>query len=452
MGNSSRRQFLQALISSPFYPLIAAGCSKGNGSPSGSDATELRAAETAVAKKEGVNFERAAERIEEALIGSPADALDIWDFYPVAKKNIPPAHWGNLVSGGDDDRTRDLNADAFQQLEVRSRRLVDALKPSTTTRLLGMDLDSPIIVGPLSNQGAFHADAEVGTAKAARAGNHVMCISGMASNGIREIVSARADPKRTFFQCVTTDKFEVTAELMKRAEDAGIETVILTVDYSGVGGNRNTQERAIRADTRHCPSCHVSGSPKSARTLAQRLAPLGPFRGINLDGATTLGTAYTKDFLRRVRATTKMKVVLKGIVTAEDAQTCLDEKIDAIWISNHGGRQDPSGMSTIEALPEVAAVVKGRVPIVLDGGVRWGSDVFKALALGATAVALGRPQAWALGAFGQAGVERMLELMQKELAKCMTLFGTPSIKEITPAYVRWRPWSAAPRNRFSMTP
>jgi isopentenyl diphosphate isomerase/L-lactate dehydrogenase-like FMN-dependent dehydrogenase len=163
------------------------------------------------------------------------------------------------------------------------------------------------------------------------------------------------------------------------------------------------------------------------------------FSGIDTAGVHSLAAPFTVDFIAKVKATTKMKVAIKGIVTAEDALQCVKAGVDVVWVSNHGGRQENSGMSTIEALPEVVDAVAGKVPVVLDGGVRRGVDVFKALALGATAVGIGRPQAWGLGAFGQAGVERVLELLDLELLRCMQLAGTPSIASITRSHVRSKP-------------
>src|SRR4029077_3520800 len=214
--------------------------------------------------------------------------------------------------------------------------------------------------------------------------------------------------------------------MVKRAEKAGCLAVAVTVD--GVSGrNQETLFRLRPTDTRDCSGSH---DRSSLRTRAM-------YQGLDLSGPTdTQSSAMTWDFFKRLRDTTKMKIVIKGILAWEDAVIAADNGIDAILVSNHGARSEDSGRSTIDALPEIVEAVNGRMPILVDSGFRRGSDVIKALCMGATAVGIGRPYIWGLGAFGQAGVERVLELVRTETSAMMQQMGAPTVKDLKPAMVR----------------
>jgi len=196
------------------------------------------------------------------------------------------------------------------------------------------------------------------------------------------------------------------------------------------GRNSETQLRGERLDSRDCSTCHVPGVQGSLRRKPM-------FDGLDLTGVTSFGdAAMTWDFIARARdAAPSMRIVLKGIVTHEDAALALRYGVDGVVVSNHGGRAEESGRSTIDCLPEVVAAVGQRVPVMLDGGIRRGTDVFKALALGARAVGIGRPYLWGLSAFGQAGVEAVLTLLRRELELIMRQAGTTTVAEIGPAYI-----------------
>jgi isopentenyl diphosphate isomerase/L-lactate dehydrogenase-like FMN-dependent dehydrogenase len=194
-------------------------------------------------------------------------------------------------------------------------------------------------------------------------------------------------------------------------------------------GNRNSEE---------CRVCHQPGP--QAFVAAHRT-----FEGIDYSGVKSGLRSITLDLIAKVRSVTKMKVIIKGVMTAEDAELCVKEGMDGIIVSNHGGRQAESLLGTIEALPEVVAAVNGKMPVLIDGGFRRGTDIFKALAIGADAICIGRPYLWGLGAFGQEGVERVLELLRRELVITMQQSGANSIGMITPAYVRKRSSQAGTR-------
>ena len=204
--------------------------------------------------------------------------------------------------------------------------------------------------------------------------------------------------------------------------------MVFTVDLHE-NSNRETIAKAKRVDDRECSACHESGFTGYARTKPM-------FDGLDVSKVTGLHPpSLTWDFVKRLRDSTKMKLLLKGIVTREDAEIAVNHGVDGIVVSNHGGRAEESLRPTIECLPEVVEAVKGKIPVLLDGGIRRGTDVFKALALGATAVGFGRPQGWGLAAFGQSGVEAVLGILRRELEIIMRQAGTPSVRGITRASI-----------------
>jgi 4-hydroxymandelate oxidase len=218
----------------------------------------------------------------------------------------------------------------------------------------------------------------------------------------------------------------VTTKLVKRAEAAGCPAVAVTVDLPA-GRNIETALRLARTDTRTCTSCHApNGSAFASRPM---------FSQIDATGLQITSSSLSWDFIKRLRDVTKMKILVKGLESAQDAELAVANGADGIIVSNHGGRATDTGRGTLECLPEIAAAIRRRVPIILDGGVRRGTDVLKALALGATAVGIGRPYIWGLGAYGQSGVDRVLELLDNELTLAMVGVGARNLREITHASV-----------------
>ena len=364
----------------------------------------------------------------ENLIKTPKEAINIFDFEPVCRANVPPAHFGYMASGIDDEVTLRANREGFLKFQLRPRRLVDVSKVDMSTDILGVRYDSPIILAPVGGQQSFHPDGEVAVAKAARAGNHLQILSTVTNVGIEDVTAARGAP--LWYQLYATNKWEVAKAMVQRAEKAGSLAVAVTVDRSG-GRNQETLFRLVPTDTRECSGCHERGS------LATNVKRRAMLNDLDLSGLThTQSSAMTWDFLKRLRDVTKMKIVIKGILAHEDARLAVDAGVDAIIVSNHGGRSEDSGRSTIDALPEIVEAVGGRMPVLVDSGFRRGTDIVKALCLGASAVCVGRPYIWGLGAFGQPGVERVLELLRTELYAAMQQVGAPSIRHLVPAMVR----------------
>jgi isopentenyl diphosphate isomerase/L-lactate dehydrogenase-like FMN-dependent dehydrogenase len=361
-------------------------------------------------------------------ISDPAHALNVFDFHEVAKSVLPKAHYGYLATGVDDDRTLHANSEAFQRYQLRMRRLVDVRAVDTAVELPGGRFDTPIVLCPVGSQRAFHADGEIAVAKAARAKEHLQILSTNTTSSVEDVAEARGAP--IWYQLYPTEDWTITRALLKRAEAAGCPVVALTVDLYG-GSNRETLARFQLLDDRDCDVCHERDGGYQGYI---RNKPM--FEGLDISRARSNSPAdLTWEFVDRLKDATTMKVFLKGIVTGEDAALALERGVDGIVVSNHGGRAEESGRATIECLPEVAAAVSGRIPVVIDGGFRRGTDVFKALALGADAVGIGRPYLWGLAAFGQAGVEAVLTILRRELEMVMRQAGTRTIASIGPEYI-----------------
>ena len=369
-----------------------------------------------------------ADELPSELIESAEEAINVFDFEPVAKTRMLPAHYGYTASGTDGDETLRANREGFDRFRIRVRRLIDARGADTSTSVFGTPWSNPIALAPVGGQAKYHPDAEVAAARAARVGGHTQILSTMTSRSIEDVTAARDEP--VWFQLYPSNYWHVAEALVKRAEQAGSPVVAVTVDRSAPR-NMETFERYVRSDTTDCTACHVPDA-----TPQERLANRGVWTGVDLEGVeSTQATGLTWEFVDRLKSATSMHVVLKGIVTAEDAAMCLQHGVDGIIVSNHGGRSEASGRSTIESLPEIAEAVGGRMPILVDGGFRRGTDVFKALALGADAVCIGRPYVWGLGAFGQAGVEQVLALLRTEFRRVMQEAGVTSVAQIDSSYI-----------------
>ena len=392
-----RRAFLKFLAASPLYaglPLAAAAMAQPPGLP-------------------------------DDLVARAPDALDVFDLEKVARRNIPVAHWGYLMTGVDGEETLNANHAAYARYQLRTRRLVDVSKIDMSVELFGTRYASPIFLCPLGSQKAFQAEGELASARAARSRNALQILSSATSTGVEDVVAAHGGP--LWYQLYTSSDLDVAMKIVARAERAGCTAVAVTVDLPA-GRNTETLTRAIRADTRACASCHGADGPGA---LTRR--PM--YQGIETRGLLNTSSSLTWDFIRRLRDSTRMKVLVKGLESGEDAGLAVKYGCDGVMVSNHGGRATETGRATLESLPEVVAAVRGRLPVLVDGGVRRGTDALKALALGATAVGIGRPYIWGLGAFGQPGVERTLDLLNGELRLAMVGVGARSLKEISAATV-----------------
>lgn len=401
----TRRSFARFLAGSPLLPLLGfSACAPGEPKDSTADATLRELSD---------------------LIGSPDDAINVFDFRDVARQTLPPAHYGYLATGVDGDETLRANRRGFGQFDLRARRLVDVSSVDTGVELLGERWETPIVLAPAGSQKAFHPEGELAAARASTALGHHQILSTVTTTSVEDVNAVRSRP--VWYQLYPTSSWSVTQALLRRAEGAGCQALVLTVDLP-VDSNRETLRRSIKADTRDCSTCHDAG-------------PTGWFsRKPMFDGLDVQSVAFdtpwmTWDFIGRLRDETDMRILVKGIVRGDDALRCVQYGADGIIVSNHGGRAEASGRSSIESLPEVVAAVNGRVPVLVDGGFRRGTDILKALALGADSICIGRPYLWGMAAFGQAGVEKVLEILRAELQLAMQLHGVQSLADLDGSFV-----------------
>ena len=406
---ASRRRFLQFLAASP---LLA-----------GSDLAAF-ANETPSRLPDPMVW---APRNLDKLIASPKEAINVFDFEPVAAKNIPPAHFAYMASGIDDEVTLRANRADFQKFQLRPRRLVDVSKVDMSTEILGVKYNSPIIIAPSGGHKGYHADGEEGVARAAKIGDHLQILSTQATTSVKDVIAARGKP--IWYQLYATNRFEIAKHHVQSAESQGAIAVAVTID--GVGArNQETLFRMRKLDKRNCSECH------DRTNLNTNNVRRPMYQGVDTTGlSSTSSSALTWDSIKRIRDQAQMKMILKGILAWEDAKLAAENGIDAIIVSNHGGRAGDNGRSTIDALQEIIDA-SGTMPVLVDSGFRRGTDIVKALAMGAKGVAVGRPYLWGLGAFGQSGVERVLELLRAELLAAMQQVGAPSIKHLVPAMVK----------------
>lgn len=420
---SDRRQFLRFLAGSPL--LAAAGV---NGRiledlMSSSSRRTTRALSLAQQALQGAS-----------TIQSASEALNVFDFEPAAKAKIPVAHWAYLATGTDDDGTIRANREGFDRWSLRARRLVGVRGVDGSVSLFGTKYPTPIVINPVGSQKAFHPLGEIAVARAAKARDHLQVLSTVATTSIEDAIAARG--ASVWFQLYHQQDWAKTKQMVQRAERAGSAAVVLTVDLF-YGSNRETMVRGARLDTRQCTDCHPQGPPVPGLLGAA----LGDARRKpNLNGfvpATPIPEVGppTWEFVDRLKSSTSMKVLLKGIVTREDAELAVQHGVDGLFCSNHGGRAENSQRATIASLPEVIQGTGGRIPVICDGGFRRGTDIFKAMALGASSIGIGRPYIWGLGAFGQEGVETVLMLLRDEFELVMKQMGTTSIAAINRSYV-----------------
>jgi 4-hydroxymandelate oxidase len=392
MSVHARRQFLRFLAASPLYSLAS-----GQSQPA----------------------------------ATPGAVPNVSEFEELARNKLPAAHFGYIATGVDDDRTVRANHEAFNHIQLRPRRLVDVTHVETSVEIFGVTWPSPLFICPCGSQHAFHADGEMATARAGKTRKTLQVLSTVATESVENVMKEAWSP--IWQQLYPTTSWTITESIVRRAEKAGCPVLVITVDIPA-GRNTETQRRFTATDTRNCATCHPPATP-GVRSFSPRMPA---FEGLDTSKAAVYSPGFTWDSVRRVRDITSMKIVLKGLQTAEDATLAVDHGVDGIIVSNHGGRAEETGRATIECLPEMVDAVhraNSKMPVLLDGGIRRGTDIFKALAYGARAVGIGRPYLWGLGAFGQPGVERVLDLLHTEFTLAMKQCGVRSAGEITPNYV-----------------
>lgn len=357
-----------------------------------------------------------------ALQDQPIDSLNIFELEQVAKERLPQIAYDYYRSGAWDEVTLKSNREAYEKFKIHYRILVDVQKRDLSTTLFGQKIACPILIAPTAFHKLAHPDGELATARAAVQSNTIMTLSSLSNTTIEEVSAAT---NRTFwFQLYINKDREFTRNLVARAEAAGAKALVVTVD-TPVWGRR---ERDIRNGF-HLPpglsAINLVQSDKDAVAKGQSGAGLGQSFGWMLDP-----TLQWKD-MEWLASITKLPILIKGVCRPDDAVQAKSHGVKGIIVSNHGGRQMDSAPATIEVLAPIVDAVGNDLPILLDGGIRRGTDAMKALAMGAKAVLVGRPVLWGLAAGGQQGVEKALSILREELDHAMALSGCRNLKDLT---------------------
>ena len=340
----------------------------------------------------------------------------VFDFEPVAYAKVPREAYDYTALGVEGEFTLRRNREAFDWVGLIPRAVTDVSSVTTSTEILGIKMDYPIMVAPTAGHTQLHPDGELATHRGATgAAGTPMIVSINAGFPIDKIVEAAQGP--LWFQLYARETADATREVVERAVGAGCRAVVLTADVQ----LQSHRERALH-------NRHLSRTTAARRQRArQDNEPEPPLTKYRVTGQTPY---IDWSIIEQLRAITKVPLLVKGILTTEDALLAIDRGVDGIVISNHGGRYLDYAPSTLEVLPEIADAVAGRLPVLIDGGFRRGSDIVKALALGAKAVCFGRAPRWGLGAYGAPGVQRVLEILQKELVMTMTVIGRPTLASL----------------------
>lgn len=339
----------------------------------------------------------------------------ISDLRKIAKENLNEDAYQYLESGSDDDLTKKINESDFQKIKIRARRLVDVRSVDLSINFLNKERPLPFFMAPIGFQKVFHDDGEIASASAAAEREIPFALSTVSNYSISDL--AKETSAELWFQLYPTSNPDLAKKLLVKAEQADAKVLVLTADVP-VLGNRKTHRKSLE-------NLELFGD-----------LSLGNFAGEE-EGHTIHNAGLTWDYIAWLRANTKMKIFLKGIVTKEDAQLCLDHKVDGIIVSNHGGRQLESLRSSISSLAEVCEVINKEIPVLVDGGIRRGTDIFKALALGADGVCLGRAFIYGLAWNGRVGVLKSIDILQEELVRCMQLAGVTSVKDLSPSNIEY---------------
>ena len=322
-----------------------------------------------------------------------------------ARRRCTQGAWDYLVGGSESETTLRRNRRAFDKIAFRPRILVDVSHVDTSTTFMGQKLRIPAILAPIGSLQVFDPAGGIAATQAATEFGIIHCLSSATLPSLEETAAATPTPK--IFQLYVHGDEDWTADMIRRIRDSGYAALALTVDVA----HYSRRERPML--TRYMPPTRRPGAAPERRWLA----------------------ALTWESMDRIRDMAGLPFMLKGVQTAEDAEIAVQHGVDYIWVSNHGGRQIDHGLGSLETLPEIVQAVGGRARIIVDGGVQRGTDILKAVALGADVVALGRLQGWGLAAGGVAGCVRMLEILEDELMSAMGLVGLTSIDQVTPKYV-----------------
>ena len=348
------------------------------------------------------------------------ELLTVDDAERMAERALPPDAWSYIAGGAGDERTLRWNREAFSRCRLRYRVLVDVSAVTTETTVLGTPVSMPVLVAPMAFQQIAHEEGEIATARGAAAAGTLMCLSTVATATPADVAAAAPSASRWLQIYVFRDR-EVSDQVVEQALEAGFSGLVLTADLPVYGIRHREARTGFAAPEDAVPAI-----------VAARA------RGGEAEGHHSLGlleSGLQWEYVTELRQRFGVPVVVKGLVTAEDARLACEHGADAVVVSNHGGRQLDGAVASLEALPEVVEAVDGRAEVYLDGGVRRGTDVLTALALGARAVLVGRPVMYGLAFAGAKGVEQVLGILRDEVENGLALLGARSPAEVTRAHV-----------------
>ena len=345
---------------------------------------------------------------------------DAFDFESVAYARLPRTAYDYMSYGADSEFTLRRNREAFDWVELVPRRVADVGTIKTATKILGTEMPYPIMVSPSSGHGALHPDGEMATHKGTTAANMPYIVSNASSFPFDKVAAAAAGT--VWFQLYPKEDINDDRDVLEKVQAAGAKAIVVTCDQQ--------ISTAPYERTLHLRNISGRGGPGRGGAANARRPARGKY------GMTEGRLWYEWKFFDQIRPFVKVPLLAKGVLTGEDAKRCIEHGCDGVYVSNHGGRATDYSPSTLEQRPEIVAAVNGRVPILFDSGIRRGTDILKALALGANAVCLGRIPRWGLGAYGPEGVTRVLEIMQAELVQAMAYTGRPSLDSIDKTLVR----------------
>jgi L-lactate dehydrogenase (cytochrome) len=370
------------------------------------------------------------------------------DFRRIARRRVPTMVFDFVDGGADGELTLDANRRAFEQIVFEPRWMSDVSKIDLTTTVLGEQLSMPYLLAPAGLASVVHKDGELAVARAAAKANTIFCISTGSTYSLEEIAAA-APTAKLWFQLYLWKSEEVVSGLIQRAKATGCRALVLTIDVPAVGKRERDLTNGMSLPPRIRPS-NILDAAWRVRWLSHFITgneiTFGNLRGIAAgDDASTVGEYTSRELvdpsvtwerLDWLRRQWDGPLVIKGVLSVNDALECVRRGADAVYVSNHGGRQLDSVSGAASALPAIVDAVNGRAEIFVDGGVRRGEDVVKARALGATAALSGRPWFFALAADGQDGVERMLDIMRADISRTLSLLGVPRFSDVNRSAIR----------------
>ena len=349
--------------------------------------------------------------------------INLFDFEREAEKRIPPAHWGYIAGGANDEVTLGANRAAFDRILIRYRTMIDVTTRDLHTTVLGVPVSMPVLVAPTAMQKLAHNEGECATARATRAAGTLMITSTTATTRLAEVIEASPGPM--WFQLYLYQDRGKSRALIEEAVRSGYSGVVLTVDAPVLG----RRERDIRLGFTLPKHMTIANAAEAGMAVvpdatADASGLMRHFRNLHDAAVVPKDIAWVSEV-------SGLPVIVKGIVRGDDAVKAVEHGAQAIVVSNHGGRQLDTSIASIQALPEVVDAVAGRAEVYVDGGIRRGTDVLKAVALGARAVLIGRPVLWGLAVDGEAGVGAVFELLRKEIDVAMALAGARNASEVT---------------------